>query len=205
MERRVTILTADDHPIFRKGLNTVISGAENMEIIGEAGDGKLAVQKIADLQPDVVLLDVNMPVLDGIETAKIILRDFPLVKIIFLTLEKDRNLLSAINDLGISGYLLKDDAVLEVIDCIKRVAAGGNFVSSGILNTKEDVRSPVKTTDTFELLNRLTPTESKILLLICEGTSNKKIADSLSMSVRTAEHHHAICAVNWNFPATTLY
>lgn len=192
MKSKIKIITADDHPIFRRGLCSVIELDSDLEIVGEASDGSEVLKILETVIPDVIVLDINMPILDGIETARILYRDFPKIKLIFLTLEKDRQILNALKTFKVKGYLLKDSAVLEIVNCIKQVAAGRNYISHEVtellMNSLED--ESAETNKTI-LLSKLTPTETKILRLMVDSKTNKEIAEGLFISIRTAENHRS--------------
>ncbi len=192
MKNKIKIITADDHPIFRRGLVSVIETDPNLEIIGEAGNGEEVLQILKDQTADVVILDINMPGMDGIATARVLHRDFPKIKMIFLTLEKDREIVNALKTLKVKGYLLKDSAVLEIVNCINQVVSGRIFISPEITDLlMSSLEEESVETDKILLISKLTPTETRILRLMAESKTNKEIAEELFISVRTAENHRA--------------
>lgn len=192
MKSKIKIITADDHPIFRRGLGSVIEADSNLEIVGEAANGEEVLDLLKTLTPDVIVLDINMPIMDGIAAARILHRDFPKIKLIFLTLEKDREILNALKTFKVRGYLLKDSAVLEIVNCIKQVAAGRSYISPEITDLlMSSFEEESVETDKILLISKLTPTETRILRLMADSKTNKEIAEELFISVRTAENHRA--------------
>lgn len=190
--KKIKIITADDHPIFRRGLVSVMEEDKDLEVIAEASNGAEVLEIVKTEIPDVIILDINMPVMDGVETARALYQNFPKIKLIFLTLEKDKEIMNALRNYRVKGYLLKDSAVLEIVNCIKQVAGGRNYISPEIadflINTFEDEETE---TDKIILLSKLTPTETKVLRLISDSKTSKEIALELFISVRTAENHRA--------------
>jgi len=188
MSKEIKIVIADDHPIFRRGLRTVIEADPLLRVLADADNGETALASIVELQPDVVVLDINMPPPDGLEVARQLRQQQLPVEIIFLTMHKDEALLNAAVDLGVKGFIVKDAAVNEIVGCIKAVAAGQSFFSPALtaqLVTKRQT-SPLK---------NLTASELRVLLLVSEAKTNKEIAELMFLSVRTVEHHRSnICA-----------
>jgi len=188
------IVIADDHPIFRRGLRTVIEADPRLKVVAEAEDGATALAEVKRLQPQVVLLDMDMPLLDGMAVAREIAEQRLPVAVAFLTMHKDEATFNAALDLGVKGYVVKDSAANEIIGCIKAVAAGQSFISpvlSGLLlnrNSPGTLQQPAG-------LNLLTQAERRVLRLIAAGKLNNEIAEELFVSVRTVEHHRSnICS-----------
>ena len=195
METEIKLLIADDHPIFRRGLRAVIEADPRLKVIAEAGNGATAVDLIRQTRPDVALLDLDMPIKDGFEVTRDIQELKLDVDVIFLTMHKTENLFNAALDLGVKGYVLKDSAMTEIIDCIKAVNGGGSYVSPQLttfmVGRNRRAAALVKQKPT---LNDLTPAEHRILKLIAEEKTSREIAAESFISIRTVEHHRAnIC------------
>jgi DNA-binding NarL/FixJ family response regulator len=190
MSRASRIVIADDHPIFRQGLRQVIEKDEELSVVGEAEDGEAALAQIDALQPDIVILDIDMPKLDGFQVVKKIHEKAISVKIIFLTMHKGEDMFNEALDLGVPGYVLKESAVVDIIQSIKGVVGGRNFISPQLmeylLNRRNRADSLLKRKPS---LHSLTPTEKKILLLISEHKTSREIAGELFISIRTVENH----------------
>ncbi len=194
MEKEVRVVVADDHAIVRKGLRAAIEEEPSMNIVGEAGDGESALALVRQLRPDVVVLDIDMPKLDGLAVARDLAREGVETSIIFLTLHTDEDMFRAAIELGCRGYLLKDSATQEIVASLRAVIAGQMYISSAM--TAKLVRSnaapPVALRGAPS--SHLTPTERNILRLIAEGKSSKEIGEELSIHYRTVENHRTnIC------------
>jgi DNA-binding NarL/FixJ family response regulator len=190
MKHEVTVLLVDDHPLLRHGLRDVIGRDPRFEIIGEASDGEEALRKIASLTPQIIILDIDMPRLNGLETIKAI-RGLPfLVKVIVLTMYKEEDMFNAAMDLGAKAYVLKENAANDVVAALEKVERGESFVSASLLEAGKRRSDRVR-----ELLlgkpqiEGLTPAERRILKLIGEDLTSKEIADRLALSVRTVDNH----------------
>ncbi len=183
------ILVADDHHIMRQGLKSLLETDANNEIVGEAEDGRQAVEMVQRLRPDVVIMDVAMPTLNGVEATRRILQDNPHVKVIALSMHSDRQFVGRMLEAGASGYLLKDCAFEELADAVKAVVKGDTYLCTKVVGTVVDgyVRGPGD--DGKAALSKLTNREREVLQLISEGHSTKTIAFSLTVSVKTIETH----------------
>jgi DNA-binding NarL/FixJ family response regulator len=196
MKNDIRILIADDHPIFRRGLREVIEKAPHLTVVAEAEDGIAALERIKESRPDIAILDIDMPEMDGFAVTRALGEDQLPVTIIFLTMYKDEMHFNDALDLGVKGYIIKDNAAADVVTCINTVAAGQNYISP-VLSTYLVNRS--KRASQFARkepgLNDLTPTEQRVLSLLAEYKTSKEIAAQLFVSVRTVENHRAnICA-----------
>ena len=195
MKNEITIIIADDHPVFRQGLIQVVSGDAALNIVAEAEDGENALELIERHRPEVALLDVNMPKMDGIAVAQAVGRKNLPVEIVFLTMHKDEDVFNEAMDAGVKGFVLKESAVTDIIHSIRAVAAGQHFISpqlsSYLINRSRAAALFVRQKPN---LQNLTQTERRILKLIAENKTSREIADELFVSIRTVENHRAnIC------------
>jgi DNA-binding NarL/FixJ family response regulator len=196
---KIKILIADDHPIFRGGLVQLIELEPHLEVVGEAKDGAEAIHRLLKYQTDVVLLDIDMPKASGFEVLTAIREKGLPVQAIFLTMHKDEKFLNAALDLGVKGFLVKDSAGEEVIDCIEAVVNGEEFISpqlTGFLLKR--IRQSQDIQNKTSLFDHLTPTEIKVLRLVAQYKTNKEIAAELYMGVRTVEQHRLNISEKFN-------
>ena len=187
------IIIADDHPIFRRGLRLVIESDPQLKVLAEADDGAAALALIQTHQPQVAVLDMDMPQLDGLSVARTLREQHSPTAVVFLTMHKDEATFNAVLRAGVKGYVVKDGAANEIVGAIKAVAAGQSYFSP-VLSNHLLQRSERGTSPQSELAT-LSPTERRVLRLIAESKANKEIAELLFISVRTVEHHRSnICA-----------
>lgn len=195
MKKKIEIFIADDHPIYREGLQQVIERSQNFTIIGEAGDGKTALHLIEERKPDIAIIDVNMPDMSGLEVTKEIKKKEIHTKVAFLTMYKEEDLFNEAMDLGVMAYVLKDNAVTEIVKAINFIVAGRYYISPSI--SEYLVSRETRSKDLMQKtpgLEDLTPAERKILKLIAQGKTSKKIAAELFLSYKTVENHRSnIC------------
>jgi DNA-binding NarL/FixJ family response regulator len=192
MGRRLSILIADDHPMMLRGLKATLGADESLEVVGEAADGRAALALIGQVRPDVAVLDINMPVLDGFGVARSVLGRLPGVEIVFLTMHDEPEMLRAALDLGVKGYLLKESAAEDVVACVKSVAAGRAFITPSLSSLLlERRRRAGELTERRPGLLDLSPTERIVLRLVAGGKESKEIAAELSISYRTVETHRS--------------
>lgn len=191
MHEEIRILIADDHPIFRYGLRGVIEADPLLKVVADAGDGKSALVQIREIQPDVAVLDVNMPDPDGLAIARELQAQRSPVGVVFLTMYRDEALFEAALEAGVKGFIIKDCAVNEIVGCIKAVAAGQSLFCPAFADYLLARRKPAESPS----IKKLTAAERRILLLVAEAKSNKEIAEMMFISVRTVERHRSnICA-----------
>ena len=187
----IRILIADDHGIVRTGLKLLLDRVPGMEVVGEAADGREAVRLAAELQPDIVIMDIAMPLLNGLQAAHVIRENTP-AGVIFLSMHTDESYILKALDAGARGYLLKDNADEDIERAIRAVAVGKPFFSPAIAQAllEDDVRLMRKrrAKDSYDLL---TERERETLQLLAEGKSNKEAAAVLNLSPYTVETHRA--------------
>jgi DNA-binding NarL/FixJ family response regulator len=180
------ILVVDDHTLLRSGLASIIAKLPDMEVIAEAGDGREALKIVRDLQPDIVLMDIAMPELNGLESAERILAIHPKTKIIVLSMHSDKENVAQALKIGAAGYLLKDAATTELEMALRSVALGQLYLSPAI---SRQVVENLLHGGPLRRLDVLTPRQREILQLIAEGKSTRDMADILHLSVKTVETH----------------
>lgn len=187
MRDKIKILVADDHPVIRRGLVSVINSDLDLEVVGEASNGEIVIRQIQSNLPDIVILDFEMPVLDGFQTAEILISEFPKLKIVFLSMYKDEDLLERIARLDVMGYIVKDNALLEIVNCLKLVSKGKKFFSLSV--SAHFNKKPISDNQKSAVLSKFTRTEIKVLKRISQSKTNREIAEELFVSVRTIENH----------------
>ncbi|MEA2080123.1 MAG: response regulator transcription factor [Pseudomonadota bacterium] len=187
-----TILLADDHSILREGLRALLSNTADLEVIGEAEDGQDTIEKVRQLQPELVLLDLSMPIINGTEAIRVIKQRNPGIKIIALTVHKSEEYVRATLDAGADGYVLKDDTSNDLLASIRNVRKGKVHLSPGIcdkvINGYLDRPAKARSGPSWE---QLTLREREVLKLIAEGNKNRGIAECLSVSIKTVEKHRS--------------
>lgn len=188
------VILVDDHQIVRNGLRLVLEGDESISVIGEAGDGQEALTLIEEVKPDVVLLDIRMPEMTGLDITSIVKQKFPSTKVLILTMHDDSEYVLKSVNVGADGYILKDTDKAELLKAVHTVHDGHKYFSGDISETLiNSFQNAPSTTDSpvarVETSYNLTKREFEILGLIREGISNKGIAERLGKSVRTIETH----------------
>lgn len=185
---RIKVLIADDHQLFREGLANLLFSAENIEVIAQAKDGNEAIEKVKHFKPDVVLLDIAMPILNGIEATKKIKALFPEIKTITVSMHSDKQYVKGALEAGADGYLLKNCTYRQLTDAIQSVYDGKKYLSQDITELVISGYLTPSATDTNEY-STLSEREKDIFLLFAEGKSTKEISDKLFISVKTVNTH----------------
>jgi two-component system response regulator NreC len=187
---KIRVFLADDHLLLREGIRSLLSKVPDIEVIGEAGDGKEAVEKVEQLLPDVVLMDITMPELGGLEATQRIKQKNPQVKVLILTIHETSQYLAGMLNVGASGYVVKTTASGELTSAIRAVHHGDIYLYPSIARMLvEDYLHKVKVGDQKSSYEGLTPREREILKYIAEDRKNKEIADLLGISIRTVQAH----------------
>lgn len=182
------VLIADDHQLFREGLVNLLSSAPDVEVIAEAEDGKEATEKTKKLKPDVLLIDIGMPHMNGIEATRVLKKDMPELKIIAVSMHSDRQFVKGILEAGADGYLLKNCTYRQLIDAIQSVKSGKKYLSDDI--TEMIIKGYLDPNQTeTESYTELSEREMEILKLYAEGKSTREISEKLFISVKTVGTH----------------
>jgi len=192
MSQKYRIVIAEDHTILREGLRSLLSSSPEFEIVGEAEDGREAIQSVEKYKPDLILTDLSMPRMNGMEAIREIKRVSPKTRIVVLTVHKTEEYILATFKAGAHGYLLKDSTHSELMMALKKVLSGKQYISPEISEKViEGYLEGKKTLKAQTPWETLTPRERVILKLIAEGCKNKKIADDLCISIKTVEKHRS--------------
>ncbi len=187
----IRVLLAEDHTIVRKGLISLLKDEMSIEIIGEADDGREAIIKVEELMPDIVLMDISMPLLNGLDATRQIKKRFPEVRVLILTMHMDDAYILEVMQAGASGYIIKKAVPTELVAAIQAVYQGDIYLSPKV--SKKIIQEYLKQTDAGKekIEPKLTDREREVVQLIAEGNSNRKIGESLFISVKTVESHRA--------------
>lgn len=187
---KTRILIADDHGIVRKGLRLQLEQYDDFQVVGEASDGREALRMADELEPDVVIIDIAMPNLNGIEATSQMVKRHPKIGVIILSMHSDETYLTRTLSAGARGYLLKDSADVDLFRAVQVVAQGKPFFSPAIANTMlEDYMRQLQQRGLQDTYDLLTDREKEILQLLAEGRSNKEVATELNLSTYTVETH----------------
>lgn len=188
--KKIGVLLVDDHTVVRQGLRALLHSEEDIEVLGEAENGRQAVAAARKTPPDIVVMDVAMPLLNGLEATRQILKTVPGAKILVLTSYGDDECVEQLMHAGASGYLIKQTAANELIKAIREVQRGNAYFSPAIAKRLRDQCREVFTNGrSAKKASELTSREAEVLQLIAEGFSNKQIAAELSISIKTVEKH----------------
>lgn len=190
-ERVVRVVLADDHAVVREGLKALINAQTDMRVVGEAAEGESAWRTACELSPDVLIMDLSMPRMNGAESTARVLRDCPGVKVLALTFHEERIYLTQLLRAGASGYVLKRAASGELVRAVRTVAAGGTYIDPSLTATLVEGYLGVEETAEEPKRPLLSGREREVLVRIAQGFSNKEIAAGLGVSVKTVETYKA--------------
>jgi len=190
MKRDLKLLIVDDHPIFRHGLREIIEQNPGFRIIAEASDGDVGLRLIPELKPDIAIVDIDMPRLDGLKMVRTLSKLNLSVAVIFLTMHKEEDMYNAAIDLGVKAYVLKENAAKDIVTALEIVAEGGTYISPSMLDMNQRRRDRAQQLlSNKPQIETLSPAERRILKLIAEDHTSKEIADLLNISFKTVENH----------------
>ncbi|HEY5574772.1 MAG TPA: response regulator transcription factor [Anaerolineales bacterium] len=185
----IRTLIVDDHGVLRAGLRALLASEADLEVVGEAADGDEALRMAGELSPEVVLMDITMPGMDGIEATRKLLAEMPSARVLLLTVHADSSLLREALQAGAAGYILKRAVESELINAIRAVARGDLYIDPAM--TRALLTEPARNPCRDNLNETLTSRETEVLQLIAGGYTNRQIAEKLTISVRTVEGHRA--------------
>jgi DNA-binding NarL/FixJ family response regulator len=197
MSEKIRVFLVDDHEVVRKGMNFLLEDEESLEIVGEASGGKMAIQTIHEFKPHLVLLDINMPEMNGIETAIILKKDWPGIKILIFSMHNDPDYIFKSIESGVDGYILKNADKDEIVKAIKTVHSGEKYfppeVSAILVSALQGKGTTLKKSERSKdrTIDKLSKKEQEILRFISNGMSSKEIAEKLLLSIRTVSNHRA--------------
>jgi DNA-binding NarL/FixJ family response regulator len=189
MEDSIRVLIADDHPLFRDGMRGLLGSLPDMEVVGEASSGEQAIELARELQPDVILMDIKMPGINGIEATREILHTSPRIGVLVVTMFEDDDSVFAAMRTGARGYLLKDSSGQEVGHAIRAVASGEAIFGPGVAQRLISFFSAPSPAVSLRTFPELTAREEEVLSLVAQGKSNQQIAKELFLSLKTVRNH----------------
>ena len=190
--KKLRVLLADDHIVMRTGLRALLERQSNLEVVGESENGRETVELAATLRPDVVVMDVGMPVLNGIEATRTIVTERPTTAVVILSMHADESYVMRALSAGARGYLLKDSAAADLLGAIQAVSQGKSFFSPKVSRIlAEDYVRVLKQKGAVDSYDLLTSREREILQLLAEGKANKEVATDLNISTYTVETHRS--------------
>lgn len=184
-DRRIRVLIVDDHTILREGIRSLLERESDIEIVGEAGDGEEAVAKAGELEPDVVLMDIGMPKMNGIEATRRIRQKYPHIRVLILSMHDDEEYVRPLMQAGASGFVLKRSATTELVVALRAAYQGHTVLAPGLAKLAFSEGGSKQDFD------GLTERELEVLRLIAEGLTNQQIADRLFISIKTVQAHRA--------------
>src|SRR5215472_609671 len=189
----IKLLLVDDHEIVREGLRSLLKAHRDWEIVGEAADGRQAVALVKDLKPDIVILDISMPLLNGLEATRQILKMRPQTKVLILTMYESDSLIRDILDVGARGYVLKTDVGKDLVAAVESLHRNKTFFTSRVSQMILDgyLKGDSRPSNSHSDGTRLTPRQREVVQLLAEGKSSKEVAVALDLSVKTADTHRA--------------
>jgi DNA-binding NarL/FixJ family response regulator len=190
VKRELKLLIVDDHPIFRHGLREIIEQNPGFRVIAEAPDGQVALRLISEIKPDIAIVDIDMPKLDGLKMVQALSKNNLSTPVIFLTMHKEEDIYNAAVDLGVKAYLLKENAAQDIVSALEMVAEGGTYISPSMLDvSRRRGDRAQQLLASKPQIETLSPAERRILKLIADDHTSKEIAELLKISFKTVENH----------------
>jgi two-component system nitrate/nitrite response regulator NarL len=188
-KKKIRLLLVDDHPVVRRGMRSCLEGIRHVEVVDEAVDGKEAMEKVKALSPDIVLMDIDMPVMNGLEATKLLREEFPDTRVLILSIHTNKEYVLQIIRSGAQGYVLKDASPADLVRAIESVDSGEPFFSPDISQIVLNQYLEEAGADAAGDAVKLTTRERQVLAMIAGGQSNKEMASELNVGVRTIETH----------------
>ncbi len=188
-DKKIELLIADDHALIREGIKQILELEEDISVIGQAGNGEEAFEKTVELNPDIILLDINMPKLNGIEALRRFKDMGVKSKVIILTIHEDKEYIIKTLKLGANGYILKDSNADSLINGIRRVYKGEKYIQQSVADLVNESTNNDEYNSSISKIKSLTKREYEVLILIAEGSNNKDIAERLFISEKTVKNH----------------